>query len=113
MDFVERWQLWFMAQAQLARTYSFLFFFFSIKFPGSDRLFLSSSIELISTQILLGIGGSFNVVGSRVASQASVPHQDLASVIALLSLWTQLGGSAGSAIATAWWKWVAVFVLFS
>jgi len=62
-----------------------------------------SSLELISTQILLGIGGAFNVVGSRVAAQASVPHQDLASVIALLSLWTQLGGSVGSAMATRVW----------
>jgi len=42
-------------------------------------------------------------VGSRVAAQASVPHRDLASVIALLSLWTQLGGSVGSAVATRVW----------
>lgn len=54
--------------------------------------------ELVWTQILIGMGGAFSVVGSRVASQASVPHQDLASVIALLSLWTSLGSAVGSAI---------------
>lgn len=44
------------------------------------------------------MGGAFSVVGSRVASQASVPHQDMATVIALLALWTSLGGAIGSAI---------------
>ncbi|KAG8748721.1 hypothetical protein FRC10_000112 [Ceratobasidium sp. 414] len=55
------------------------------------------------TQILIGVGGAFSVVGSRVGSQASVPHEDLASVIALLSLWSSLGTSVGSATATAIW----------
>lgn len=55
------------------------------------------------------LGGAFSVVGSRVASQASVPHQDMAQVIALLSLWTSLGGSLGTSIAAAVWT----YVLFS
>lgn len=38
-----------------------------------------------------------------MASQASVPHHDTATVIALLSLWTGLGGSIGNAIASAIW----------
>lgn len=59
--------------------------------------------ELVVTQILVALGGAFSVVGSRVASQASVPHQDLATVIALLSLWTKLGGAIGYAIAAAVW----------
>ena len=64
----------------------------------------SSSIqELVWTQLLIGIGGAFSVVGSRVASQASVPHQDLASVIALLAMWTQLGSAVGSAIVGGIW----------
>ncbi|CAE7188261.1 unnamed protein product [Rhizoctonia solani] len=55
------------------------------------------------SQILIGIGGAFSVVGSRVGAQASVPHEDLASLTALLSVWTSLGGSVGSAVATAIW----------
>ena len=54
---------------------------------------------LIASPILIGLGGSFSVVASRIASQASVPHQDTATVIALLSLWSEIGSSVGSAIA--------------
>lgn len=54
-------------------------------------------MNLILFQFLVSIGGAFSVVGSRVASQASVPHQDMATVIALLSLWTSVGSAIGSA----------------
>ncbi|KAF8747875.1 MFS general substrate transporter [Rhizoctonia solani] len=54
-------------------------------------------------QVLIGIGGAFSVVGSRVGAQASVPHEDLASLTALLSVWTSLGGAVGNAVATAMW----------
>ncbi|CAE6334929.1 unnamed protein product [Rhizoctonia solani] len=64
---------------------------------------IAPTVQLVWTQILIGIGGAFSVVGSRVGSQASVPHEDLASVIALLSLWSSLGSSVGSATATAIW----------
>lgn len=50
------------------------------------------------------MGGAFSVVGSQVGSQASVPHQDVALVIALLSLWSNIGGSIGSAIAAQVWN---------
>ncbi len=63
----------------------------------------SSDVALVWTQLLIAIGGAFSVVGSRVSSQASVPHADLAQVIALVSLWTSLGGSVGTAIAAAVW----------
>ncbi|CAE6383367.1 unnamed protein product [Rhizoctonia solani] len=66
---------------------------------------VASTVQLASvwSQILIGIGGAFSVVGSRVGAQASVPHEDLASLTALLSVWTSLGGSVGSATATAIW----------
>ncbi|KAF9020549.1 MFS general substrate transporter [Hymenopellis radicata] len=63
----------------------------------------ATDVALVWTQLLIAIGGAFSVVGSRVSSQASVPHADLAQVIALLSLWTSLGGSVGTAIAAAVW----------
>lgn len=50
------------------------------------------------------MGGSFSVVGSQVATQASVPHQDMAIAMAILSLWTSIGGSIGSAISAAVWN---------
>jgi len=63
----------------------------------------SDTASIIASQILIGGGGAFSVVGSRVASQASVPHQDLALVVALLSLWTKVGSSIGAAIAALIW----------
>ncbi|KAL2857631.1 hypothetical protein BJX68DRAFT_263191 [Aspergillus pseudodeflectus] len=61
----------------------------------------ATTTALIFTQILNSAGGACSVVGTRVASQASVPHQDLAAIIAQLSLWTKLGSSVGSAIASS------------
>lgn len=55
---------------------------------------------LVMVQLLNAAGGACSVVGTRVASQASVPHQDLAAIIAQLSLWTKLGSSVGSAISS-------------
>ncbi|KAK4054221.1 hypothetical protein OIV83_001247 [Microbotryomycetes sp. JL201] len=63
----------------------------------------ATDVALVWSQILIGIGGGFSVVGSQVASQASVPHHDLATVISLLALWSQLGSAVGSAIATSIW----------
>lgn len=61
----------------------------------------ANDAALAWTQILIGLGGACSVVGTRVASQASVPHQDLAQVIANLALWSKLGSSMGSAVGSA------------
>lgn len=45
----------------------------------------------------------YSVVGSQVASQACVPHQDVALVIALLSLWSDIGAAIGSAVSVGVW----------
>lgn len=50
------------------------------------------------------MGAACSVVGSQVASQASVPHQDMALVIALLSQWSSIGNAIGSAVAGAIWQ---------
>lgn len=68
-----------------------------------DKGGVRSLARLTMAQLLTGMGGAFSVVGSQVASQGSVPHQDVALVIALLSLWTNIGASIGSAIASAVW----------
>ncbi|OCF31068.1 hypothetical protein I316_07339 [Kwoniella heveanensis BCC8398] len=58
--------------------------------------------RLLASQLMFCLG-SFSVVGARVGSQASVPHDDLATVISLLALWSTLGSSVGAAIASAIW----------
>lgn len=58
--------------------------------------------RLVAGQLIYCLG-SFNVVGVRVGSQASVPHEDMASLISLLTLWSTLGSSIGSAISSAIW----------
>ncbi|WBW72553.1 plasma membrane heme transmembrane transporter Str3 [Schizosaccharomyces osmophilus] len=59
----------------------------------------TNTVSLAFSETLIGMGGSFSVVGSSVAAQACVPHQDLATVTSMLSLWTKIGGAIGSAIA--------------
>ncbi|KAJ7575104.1 major facilitator superfamily domain-containing protein [Mycena floridula] len=64
----------------------------------------SSDAVLVSSRIIMSMGGSFSVIGSQVATQASVPHQDMALAMSLLALLTSLGGGIGSAIAAAIWN---------
>ncbi|KAI0367339.1 drug:h+ antiporter [Pilatotrama ljubarskyi] len=63
----------------------------------------SSDAEIVWTQLLQGIGGGFASVCSQVGAQASVPHVDVAMVTAVVLLWTEIGGSIGSAVAGAIW----------
>ncbi|KAL1742280.1 hypothetical protein HDZ31DRAFT_75610 [Schizophyllum fasciatum] len=63
-----------------------------------------STVVLVMAQVVSCLGGSFSVVGSQVAVQASVPHQDMALAAAILSLWTGIGGGIGSAISASVWN---------
>ncbi len=58
----------------------------------------SSNAEIVWTQLLQGIGGGFASVTTQVGAQASVPHADVAVITAIVLLWTEIGGSVGSAI---------------
>ena len=64
----------------------------------------SSDAELIWTQVLQGLGGGFAAVCSGVGAQASVPHADVAMVIAIVLLWTEIGAGVGGSIAGAIWS---------
>lgn len=68
------------------------------------RYATNNTAALIMAMILVGTGGAMSVVGSRVASQASVPHQDVALAISLLSLWSAIGSAIGSAIVSVIWS---------
>lgn len=63
-----------------------------------------NTAAMVISLILVGAGGAMSVVGSRVASQASVPHQDVALAISLLSLWSRIGSAIGSAIVVVIWS---------
>lgn len=62
----------------------------------------TSTGTLAIAQILTGIS-AFTDVGSRVAAQASVPHEDMASVLASYFLWSYIGRAAGNSIASSVW----------
>lgn len=64
----------------------------------------ANTAVLVIGQIMVGVGGAFSVVSSQVAAQASVPHQDLGTVISLLSLWSSVFASIGSAISAVIWS---------
>lgn len=62
-----------------------------------------SDAFIVTSTVLISIGGGFSVTSSQVAAQISVPHQDMALAISLLALWTQVGGGVGRAIGAAIW----------
>ncbi|KAF2022384.1 MFS general substrate transporter [Aaosphaeria arxii CBS 175.79] len=68
------------------------------------RMATNTDAAMIMCQILIGFGGAMSVVGSRVASQASVPHQDVALAISLLSLWSSVGSAIGAAVVAVMWS---------
>jgi hypothetical protein len=68
----------------------------------SNGSMVQDTARLVVAQLVFCLG-SFNIVGARVGSQASVPHEDMASIISLLSLWSTLGSSVGSAVSSAIW----------
>ena len=74
---------------------------YAVFFDGNMRS-TKSTAALAIGQILQG-ASALTAVGSRVGAMASVPHEDMASIIAAYFLWTYVGTSAGYAIASAIW----------
>lgn len=75
---------------------------YGILVNGASGSMTQDTGRLVAAQLIFCLG-SFNVVGARVGTQAAVPHEDMATVIALLALWSTLGSSVGSAISSAIW----------
>lgn len=75
---------------------------YGIMINGNTRS-TSSTVRLAFSQVLLGMG-AWTVIGARVGSQASVAHQDLSTVISVLSLWSTMASSIGSTIAATIWQ---------
>ncbi|KAL2067691.1 hypothetical protein VTL71DRAFT_15787 [Oculimacula yallundae] len=70
---------------------------------NGDTTSTQSTARLAASQVLLGMG-AWSVIGARVGSQASVPHQDLSTVISVLSLWSTMASSIGSTISATIWQ---------
>jgi hypothetical protein len=70
---------------------------------NGDTTSTMSTVRLAGSQVLLDMG-AWTVIGARVGSQASVPHQDLSTVISVLSLWSTMTSSTGSTIAATIWQ---------
>lgn len=58
----------------------------------------SSDAEIVWAQLLQGIGSAFASTASQVGVQASVPHVDVATITAVVCLWSGIGGACGNAI---------------
>ncbi|KAM0224082.1 hypothetical protein ACHAQD_002447 [Fusarium lateritium] len=67
-----------------------------------DGVMTQDTARLVAAQLIFCLS-SLNVVGARVGVQASVPHDDVASLISIITLWSTLGSSIGSAVATSIW----------
>ncbi|KAF5664792.1 siderophore iron transporter 3 [Fusarium heterosporum] len=67
-----------------------------------DGMMTQGTARLVAAQLIFCLS-SLNVVGARVGVQASVPHDDVASLISIITLWSTLGSSVGSAVATSIW----------
>jgi len=63
-----------------------------------------STFEVVITQVLQGLGGGVASASCQLLAQASSPHQDVATVTALVLLFAEIGNACGTAIASAVWR---------
>ncbi|KAL7274873.1 hypothetical protein RUND412_002206 [Rhizina undulata] len=71
-----------------------------VKYRNAD----SSEVQIIFTQIVVGIGGGMVNVPAQLGVQASALHQEVGAATALFLTIVTLGGSVGSAISGAIWS---------
>lgn len=64
----------------------------------------ASTTALISTQIMVGIGGGFLIVPIQLGVQASASHQQVAAVTTVWLTIVEVGGAVGSAVSGAIWS---------
>lgn len=63
----------------------------------------ANTASFVMCQVIMGFGSAYSTIGTSISSEASVPHQDLSLVMALLLLWSNIGYSIGSTISGAVW----------
>lgn len=64
---------------------------------------LANTASFVMCQVLVGLGSAYNTIGTSVSAQASVPHQDMSLVMALLLLWATIGSAIGYSISAPIW----------
>lgn len=63
----------------------------------------STTVELVFSQLIGGIGGGFTTIAAQIGVQSVVAHQDLSISTAIFLTITQIGGAVGGALAGAIW----------
>lgn len=63
----------------------------------------SSIIEILGTQIIIGIGGGFLNVPAQLGVQASSSHQEVAAATAMFLTALEMGGAIGAALSGSIW----------
>lgn len=64
----------------------------------------SPGIGLIAAALVVtNFGDAASVMGTQVAAQAAVPHQDMAATMSVLSLYSSIGAAIGTAVTAAIW----------
>ena len=63
----------------------------------------SSTLQVVGSQIAIGIGGGMVNVPAQLGVQASVSHNDVAAATAMFLTVVQIGGAVGSAVSGAVW----------
>ncbi|GAA6063114.1 hypothetical protein JCM10212_002636 [Sporobolomyces blumeae] len=65
-----------------------------------------STLELIASQLIGGVGGGFTTIAAQIGCQSVVGHQDVGIATAIFLTITQIGGAVGGALAGAIWSTV-------
>lgn len=60
-------------------------------------------LEILGTQIVIGIGGGLTNVPAQLGVQASASHQEVAAATAMFLTALEMGGAIGAAISGAIW----------
>lgn len=63
----------------------------------------SSQVQILGTQIIVGIGGGLLNVPVQLGVQASASHQEVAAATAMFLTSMEMGGAVGAAISGAVW----------
>lgn len=64
---------------------------------------IADTASFVMCQALMGVGSAYNSVATTISSQASVPHQDMSLVMAMLLLWSTVGSAIGYSISAPIW----------
>ncbi|RLV86839.1 Siderophore iron transporter 3 [Meyerozyma sp. JA9] len=71
--------------------------------PLRSQETMANTGSFVMCQVLTRLGSAYDTVGTIISSQASVPHQDMSTVMTLLLLWSTVGSAIGYTISGSVW----------